>query len=70
MNTITQRLENRTNRILKELDMLGQLSKHGDAISQEQAIRVREAIQKKLNEACGALEAGRDAVNFTLDENK
>ncbi len=70
MNTIKERLENKTNKVLVALDALAALSKYGDKITAEDIEKIRVAIDDRFLKTMIAISIGRDAVQFSLEDDK
>ncbi len=70
MNTLKERLENKTIAVLAALDDLAALSKHGDDISAENIEKIRVALEKRLTKTLIAISTGRDAVKFSLESDQ
>jgi len=64
MNTVKQRLENRTNKVIQELQKSSKLSSF--EITTEQTKAIRDVLEKKIDECCTDLENGRDSTQFKL----
>ena len=66
MNTLEQRLENKTRAVLKAMEDLAKLSRHGDKINTEHIDHIGTALTQKLDDTIDALRTGRDDIRFEL----
>jgi hypothetical protein len=68
INTLKDRLENRTQAILDSLEKLSQLSSHGK-IDEKSVSKIEAVLNEKVQKTLQALRSGRDSIQFTLKDS-
>lgn len=68
MNSLKQRLENRTNAVITELNNMAKLSKYGDQVTDEQISLIEKRLTEELTVSVTALRERRDEIKFSLDD--
>ena len=66
MNTLEQRIENKTRTVIKSIEDLAKLSVHGDKIKTEYIDRIETTLIQEMDVAIDALRTGRDCIQFKL----
>lgn len=66
MNTPRQRVENRTNKVLSDLRLLAECSKHQHILTEAELESIRMTLQFELDKTMDALALSRDAEPFKL----
>ena len=66
MNTVKQRLENRTTAVIKALVSLGDLNASGGEYTDEQVHKIRNALSQAVDESINRLRNKPDMVGFSL----